>query len=360
MFYYITRYTGDSKDAGTKAPKDINTICEKMGWKEVPFVQPRKQSIKIFDIINRIKMNKNNWKKLKKMVSEGDYVLYQHPMYFGTKFANKYIPILRKKGIKFIALIHDLESLRNLTASTNRDEEAYQFGDLVLLRNFDYVIAHNNKMRDYLIGKGINKKRIVCLEIFDYLCDTKLYTPQLQKKVVIAGNLDKKKSGYIYELARQNPEIEVVVFGANYPEKQNLKNIRYKGSYSPEKITGKLEGAFGIVWDGPSIDGCKGKTGEYLKYNNPHKTSMYLASGIPVFTWKQAAISEFILNANLGIVVDNLNNISEVLKNITNKQYNLMVQNAKNISDKLRNGYYFKKSIDEVIRLDEGLREDES
>lgn len=67
----------------------------------------------------KIVVNINNWKKLSKIVTKGDFVLYQHPMYFGTKFANKYIPIFQKKGVKFVALIHDLESLRNLTTVTH-------------------------------------------------------------------------------------------------------------------------------------------------------------------------------------------------------------------------------------------------
>ena len=360
MFYYITRYTGTSKDAGTKAPKDINIICKEMGWKEIPFLQPKKKLNKIVDMINKIIINKKNWTQLDKIVSKGDYILYQHPMYFGTRFANKYIPILREKGVKFIALIHDLESLRNLTATTKNDEQSYQFGDLVLLNNFDYIIAHNNKMKEYLISKDIEGKKIISLEIFDYLCDTALRTPRLQNTVVVAGNLDKKKSGYIYELAKQNPETKIVVFGANYPDNQELSNINYEGSFSPEEITGKLEGAFGIVWDGPSIHGCVGKTGEYLKYNNPHKTSMYLTAGIPVIVWKEAAISEFIIKANVGITVDNLDNVSEKLKKITNEQYNLMVKNAENISSKLRTGYYFRKAVDKVIRLDEGLKKNES
>lgn len=360
MFYYITRYTGISKDAGTKAPKDINAICKEMGWKEIPFLQPEKKSNKILNIINKININKRNWNKLNKIVSKGDYVLYQHPMYFGTKFADKNIPILRKKGVKFIVLIHDLESLRNLTATTKNDKQSYQFGDLILLNNFDYIIAHNNAMKNYLTSKGIESERVVCLEIFDYLCDTALCIPHMQNTIVIAGNLDKKKSGYIYELAKKNPEMNVLVFGANYPENQGLPNISYKGSFSPEEITGKLEGAFGIVWDGPSIDSCVGKTGEYLKYNNPHKTSMYLAAGIPVIAWKEAAISEFIINSNVGIVMDNLNDLFEKLKKITDEQYNLMVKNVENISSKLRTGYYFRKAIDEVIQLDEGLKKNES
>lgn len=115
MVYYITRYTGNTKDAGTKAPNDIEAICKKNGWKEIRFINPSENKKSLIEKAKKIVVNINNWKKLSKIVTKGDFVLYQHPMYFGTKFANKYIPIFQKKGVKFVALIHDLESLRNLT-----------------------------------------------------------------------------------------------------------------------------------------------------------------------------------------------------------------------------------------------------
>ena len=34
------------------------------------------------------------------------------------------------------------------------------------------------------------------------------------------------------------------------------------------------------MWDGPSPDTCAGVYGAYLRYNNPHKTSLYLAAGL--------------------------------------------------------------------------------
>ena len=40
--------------------------------------------------------------------------------------------------------------------------------------------------------------------------------------------------------------------------------LKYKATY-------KMEGSFGLVWDGTSKDTCIGGFGEYLKFNNPHK-----------------------------------------------------------------------------------------
>ncbi|NRO11242.1 Beta-1,6-galactofuranosyltransferase WbbI [Lactobacillus helveticus] len=47
-------------------------------------------------------------------------------------------------------------------------------------------------------------------------------------------------------------------------------------------------------------------TGNYLRYNDPHKLSLYLASGIPVIIWKKAAEAKFVEENKVGITVDSL------------------------------------------------------
>lgn len=347
MIYYITRYTGDSKDAGTKAPNDIESICRMSGWREIRFSNPNKDNK-----FKKLYVNFNNWKKLGKQVKKNDIVLYQHPMYFGTKFANRFIPILKKKGIKFVALIHDLESLRNLTVTTEESKKSHLFGDLIVLKKFNYIIAHNKKMKQFLIEEGINENKIVCLEIFDYLCQTKMVNVKKSNKVSIAGNLDFNKCGYIYEFASHNPDINIELCGGNYnfEKGKSIQNLVYRGSFAPDKITGVLSGSFGIVWDGPSSKSCLGNTGNYLKYNNPHKTSMYLAAGIPVIVWEEAAIADFIKSNNVGIVVKSLENLSSEINKITNEQYERMAKNARKIGEFLRKGYYFKNSIEHIMK----------
>lgn len=81
MIYYITRYTGNTKDAGTKAPNDIESICKRNGWKETKFIKPSNNSNNLVEKIKKIATNVNNWKLLGKTIKKGDIVIYQHPMY---------------------------------------------------------------------------------------------------------------------------------------------------------------------------------------------------------------------------------------------------------------------------------------
>ena len=152
---------------------------------------------------------------------------------------------------------------------------------------------------------GIPLEKMIELDIFDYLIGKEGEKIQERGKrkpgysCIIAGNLDKQKSAYVYELPK---DIAFDLYGPNYTG-QAGGNICYHGSFPPAELPYELEGNFGLVWDGISVDTCAGVYGEYLKVNNPHKTSLYLASGIPVFIWKEAALAEFVEQERVGIKI---------------------------------------------------------
>ena len=87
-----------------------------------------------------------------------------------------------------IAFIHDIEGIRkNDTRIENRE--------INFLNTCEYIVAHNNKMKRYLVKKGIDAQKIYVLELFDYLCnysikDNKIFDKN-DIKIVYTGNLDK-------------------------------------------------------------------------------------------------------------------------------------------------------------------------
>ncbi|MCT0193282.1 hypothetical protein EFM10_09625, partial [Lactobacillus helveticus] len=81
-------------------------------------------------------------------------------------------------------------------------------------------------------------------------------------------------------------------------------------------------------------------TGNYLRYNDPHKLSLYLASGIPVIIWKKAAEAKFVEENKVGITVDSLEELPEIFKSLDATQYELFAQNVEKIAKKLVNGQY--------------------
>ena len=352
--YYLDENTGKRNTAGSKAPTDISELCEKMDF--LPLQMPSIRLIKyprLRHIEEAIKL-KVFWNKVTNVLGKDDVFIYQHPT-LGKPIAFSGLKeLIEKKGVKVVTLIHDLESLRGgisglIKVNTNNIN---LFEDYIL-HNSSSIIAHNYKMKEYICEQGVDEKKVINLELFDYLHGTQRKGNEKTEglSIAIAGNLSAQKSGYIYELcSNAKPELSIHLYGKYFDSSRSFgENVKYHGSFSPEELGAVMEGDFGLVWDGPSIKSCEGNTGHYLKYNNPHKASMYLSAGIPIITWSQAAISKFVLENNIGIVVDDLENLQKTMQNITDDEYKTMRSNTVKIAEKLQEGYFFNKSIRKAI-----------
>lgn len=347
MNYYIRKMEPENNNAGSKAPGDICRICQKMGWQEIKMPSPDNNG-KISSRVWQLTTLPKVWRSICRQLRPGDALLYQHPLYYGTKIAYPYLKKLKEKKVRLVVLIHDMESLRNSLLSDN-SAEGKAWEDGTFLSIFDKIICHNTHMKDYLASKGFPKEKLIPLGIFDYLCPE----PQVcsdasakpEQSVAIAGNLDPAKCSYIYQAAKANPDLRFRLYGGNYTEKEPVSNITYMGSYAPEKIPEMLSGSFGLVWDGPDLDIRPGTIGDYLRYNNPHKCSLYLASGLPVMIWKEAALADFVESGHLGITVSDLTDLSAAVKKITEAEYLEIKNHVMLEGEKIRSGYYFSRAI---------------
>lgn len=351
--YYIDINRVKTNTAGSKAKDDIAEICKNEGYKRIVLPTFPENKSKIYKKMWLLFWCPINWLKILFRLPKNSIVLFQHPMY-GNRYSNMFIPVIQKlKNVKFIAIIHDLESLRKgIEGIIQNNDKTNNIADNILLKHMNQVICHNEEMKKYLLEKGFLDKKLVTLGIFDYLTDEEnnIQTSD-ENSVSIAGNLATGKSGYIYELIDnlKGTDIKLNLYGNNFDESMANENCVWHGSYPAEKLPGIISGKFGIVWDGPVTSECKGNTGEYLKYNNPHKTSLYLVSGMPVIIWKKAAMSKFVEKENIGITVSFLEQIKEVLDNLDETEYKIMKKNALEISEKLKEGFYFKEAFYKAI-----------
>ena len=352
MRYYIQEK--DEKrlryNAGSKARKDADRIFAETGAQALTVVIPnegkREQAGKVRGLYYHFAA-KRAWDRALSGTKAGDTVLFQFPVKAHTILLSGALKKLKKRGVKTIALIHDLEYIRNaLRDGTGTSAGQRQITEeKTALKAFDRVIAHNGKMKQFLTEKmGLQDKQIVPLEIFDYLIPG--YAPREaardRQAVNIAGNLKPEKSGYIYRLPWN---VRFDLYGADW-KGEETETIRYHGKFLPDELPGQLEGGFGLVWDGPEAEGCSGIYGNYMRYNNPHKTSLYLAAGIPVIIWEEAAMAEFIRREGCGITVKALGEIAERIGKLTEAEYAEMRKQAERIGRRLRDGYYTKKALE--------------
>jgi len=339
--YQIINIAKNSNNAGSKAPADIADIAEQMYYKKVPICMNTTVASKVAKIQRQIGYF-IDWDKCYKTIQNNSIVLLQHPFRHHQLTRNYILKKLKeKKKVKYISLIHDVEKLRKCYYK-NYYKKEFEF----MIDIADIIIAHNDTMKHFFIKEGFPKERIVNLCIFDYLQKSQLKNePKFEKSITIAGNLDVRKSAYIGQLGNIR-NVTVNLFGSNFSyDMKKYGNIKYHGSFPPDEVPSKLTSGFGLVWDGNSINQCDGDTGQYLKYNNPHKLSLYLSSGLPVVIWSKAAEANFVLKNNVGICVDSLMDLDEKLNSFDSISYQKLVNNVKKISDLLINGHYAKKAI---------------
>lgn len=338
--YQIIETSDNFNHAGTKATADISQIASKLGYNSI-HVRMLTTKISKIAMLQRQLGYFVDWHRCYKKVTEDSIILLQHPFHY-KQFTRQIIlkKLKNKKHVKFISVIHDVEELRAFRYN-NYYKKEFDF----MLQIADVLIVHNESMKSFFVKKGIPKEKLISLQVFDYLQpEQKSKKKIFEPSITVAGNLDIKKCGYINQLG--NLGIKVKLFGPNYEaglDKYN--NIEYQGQFAPEQIPSKLTGGFGLVWDGDGIDGCIGQAGQYLRYNNPHKLSLYLSSGLPVVIWSKAAEAEFVKKNNVGICVKSLLELKEILKSMNGEEYEKYVSAVAVIGKQMRKGEYGMQAI---------------
>ena len=342
--YIIDVKFEETFDATSKARKDINDILKKEGY-QVKFINVKKAN-GYKELYKNISLSYKQLVYILDNVEDNSTLLFQYPWdSFSYKFSKTILRYKNKKNLKTIVLIHDLNSLRSQSYFGRLYYKKY-INEYKYLNNFDYVICHNSSMKKLLVNNKVNSKKIIELGVFDYLvdCNNEIDTSKY-RSVSIAGNLAYEKSAYVYDLCNVKQNVyNLELFGVNF-KNNNYDRVNYNGSFSPEDLVSKINFGFGLIWDGTSIEKLDGDFGKYEYYNNPHKLSLYLACGIPVIVSKEAAIAKFVKKNNIGIVVNDLNRLSDEFKKINKRDYQKMLKNVNDISLKVKSGYYTIEAI---------------
>ena len=346
MKYYLKEeflHEKNLKNAGSKARNDVEQIVKKEGyqdlvlsvdnWYEMGILKAQLCKSKVFgEVLDQLK--------------QGDELLIQLPIINHSFFTTHHVKKAQKKGVKVHFIIHDLDALRfmNGQAVPLKQRIRMKIQESALLGAADGIIAHNPIMKSVLVDKGIAEDKIVILGIFDYLIPNFQEKTGLTKNqpIIVAGNLAQEKAGYLYSLPI-DPAYNL--YGVGFDESRALANETYFGSFLPDDLPAALEGGFGLVWDGDSAETCSGVFGEYLRYNNSHKASLYLASGFPLVVWKQSALSHFVLEKGCGIAVESLHDVKETIDNLSDADYQDLVDNAKRVGQEIRDGHYLKTAL---------------
>jgi hypothetical protein len=297
---FIDTVVKENANAGSKATRDCAEILSRNGYKRLAICVQKSSPLKTFLSLAKVLFS------IKPMT----HILIQYPLSYRLFVPYSVSVVCKFKRCKLSILIHDIISLRGKEYCLQKE--------MNVLKKADNIIVHNDEMLSWL-SSYIHNSRFYILQLFDYLIERPSRKSSFGNIVVFAGNL--QKSAFLNRVNTLG--IKMNLYGA---EVENIKsicndNVKYKGTFKSDDLSA-LVGNWGLVWDGTSLDSCDGIYGEYLKYNAPHKMSLYIVAGLPIIIWEQAAESKFITDNKLGIAVSSLYEVSDILKRITEVEYN--------------------------------------
>lgn len=337
-YLLITLVKGSLSNAGPKAPLDICKILEETG--EVELLSLSSESGMDYplylELMYQLKQRK-----------EEQTVILQYPLqpfyYHDNQELYSGLLSLLNPDNTWI-WIHDINHIRF-------DMECYK-REMEWLKPFKNFIVHNIQMEEYL-SRFLKIEKCIQNEIFDYLCRENLLPirelkdNKNQKSIIYAGNLANSKSPFLYELCEENMEFQMNIYGKRETLIKNRK-INYCGSFKADILPDKLRGTLGLIWDG-QVDAVEDTSSQrkYTRYNAPHKFSCYMAAGLPVIAWKEAAIASVIEKYQVGYLIENIYDIN----NLDLSNYRQLCANVQKLNEKVRDGYFTKRVFYEMNNL---------
>lgn len=333
MECYLSRNYKETNSAGNKAKTDMEAIMRAMGLRNVGLPQSRYR-----DPVRHFFATLASVAKSPFCLCRGDALVLQYPL---KKYYELVCDMAHARGAKVVTLIHDLGSFRRKALSVERE--------IRRLNHSDVVIALNDSMKAWLEERGCRAK-LFSLGVWDYLspevppvasCEGKPFT------VVYAGGLSPRKNAFLYQIGDVARGFKLRLYGGGFDIQRaaHPECFEQMGFVPSNQLIATASGHFGLVWDGDSLDACSGDMGEYLRYNNPHKTSLYIRCHLPIIIWKQAALASFVSQRGIGLCVDSLREIEPAISALTPERYAEMRHRVEELSLQLSQGHFFREAL---------------
>ena len=212
-----------ARGANQKARNDIQSKAVEYGYRSVNRkVVARKGVTSFCDIIFLLKIE---------AIKKNSLFLLQYPENMNEKIFRKVLCILKKRRAKVVIWLHDVYGARS-------NDSARMKREAVLLGEADLIVSHNSCMTNWLKDVYKINSNIVEMELFDYL-SRPINDNRKEKNgsVIIAGNLDAAKAGYLRKVIEYNPTCVFSLYGSNYSDIK-YPNATYYGVYGSDELPG--------------------------------------------------------------------------------------------------------------------------
>lgn len=298
-----------SQDASIKPRRDIETLLNRDGAKPI--------DLPIFKFNDAKANSEESLTKQFRFLNDNDTLLLQLPMYVANEV--KLIKIAKATGARIIGLVHDVEYLRGFHSDWKS-----QFASFKLC---DALIVTSIFTSEWLETKGYTGDLEV-MNIWPYLLAGKPKRPTYSKMINYAGNLDRA------------PQMDNMrLYGYVDEESRDKFGDAYAGAYDPNDLPFEINTGYGLVWYNDP------KYQEYTRrYTASHKTSAYLAAGVPTIMQRGSRIGEY-----TGIEVDNLEEASTKIASIDENRYNELLDEVSIFQSSVLSGNSFLEPYHDLL-----------
>ena len=320
LYWYIEEYEDLRVNHGGIAHRDIETILKERRFQKISL--PFRASFSLFAKWMRVRSTIANILA----IPTGSMVVYQFPLY--ARLNRVFVDLLlRTKKAELICCILDINGLKSGNSDMLEKE-------IQILKKHRLFIVHNRNMEGWL-REFVPDAQIATLDFFDFLTAPATIKRELSNEICFAGNL--AKSLFLEEL-KVLPELKFHLYGPGFNEEMAAKYVKYHGEFDPYLLPQKIEGSFGLVWDGDSIDGAEGPLGDYMQYISHHKVSLYILSGMPMLVYAKAGTASLVKQHGIGITVNSLKEIPGIITRTTAAEYQQMIDNMKILAKEISTG----------------------
>ncbi len=267
-------------------------------------------------------------------INAGDMVICQFPTGNGLEFERALVRHIKAYQGRIMMLIHNLEAMMDENQKDTLKET------IRLYNEAEVLIVPSYRMKQFLLEKGIRAGiRFIVRELQDYTTQLNFLDPgKLKREIHFAGNPDRFPF-----LNTWDYEIPLNVYSN---QECSGKNVQRKEWLPSDPLLLKLsKGGFGLVWYGSEY----GR--RYLCVNSPLKLSAYLAAGLPVIVPRGISGQCMIEENHLGIPVDTLDEAVEIVKSMTEQEYQGYVSAVSRFAPLLRQGLFTKKCLVDALQM---------
>ena len=285
-------------------------------------------------------------------VSVQDLVIFMHPNWDGIR-DNQWVDHCKTHRIDSLAIIHDL-----IYAYGVKIEEEVQ-----ILNNFTYILGQSEKMNVFLRNSGVTAC-LANLEFFDYpLIDKTMLKRHIhvarergrvqnkKNTIAYAGKVWHPLRHWIFSDALKNIPVNIYYPMTEEEQKRFAKqnkfgNLTYHGGFSDEELFSKLEGDYGLIWNG--TDEGQGMF-DWKKISLSSKFDYCIARVLPIICKKGTLDGELVEKYNIGFTISHLSMLEAALNETTYEQYQQYLENLVPLAQQVCDGYFLKRALSSMI-----------